>query len=399
MEIVLNEKLKHLNADDIDALISRYYADERIADLIEEYKIDVRPSGLVGLFPPKKLDYFCKYCEEPMYQFYKSKSYAFANPPKCLKCGHEDSSNCQCENCDCVRKIAAEDEQSRKIRLVESYFEIEDFGPFQEPQDLSLREAVFLITFYRGCVGDDMATGELSNLDECLLSPTEELTATIIRYLRAAEILNVDPTSDPRAFVWNEKEVPEQFYINSVKYRLLLGEDPNFVCQYIKDLESIAYSSSSNWPRSWIEDSYYVWKELVLHECLQYFEYIAEEHGLKAPLGDKTRLMFENLMCDFTLGQIYNFIWRSGQSAASYYMRKEVPRKRAGNAMVGYCQRSADRARTEGWEVKSYDRNYNCARSELNCALHDVFLHSGDRELDLIVAPLQVQEESDEGKE
>lgn len=54
----LNSKLAHLNTEEVVTLINRYYAEEKINNLIKEYSIKVQPSKLISLFPYLKIERF-----------------------------------------------------------------------------------------------------------------------------------------------------------------------------------------------------------------------------------------------------------------------------------------------------------------------------------------------------
>jgi len=49
------------------------------------------------------------------------------------------------------------------------------------------------------------------------------------------------------------------------------------------------------------------------------------------------------------------------------------------NYMAGACLRWADKARTEGWPVIAFKRNFNLPRSMLSYVLYDVMLKIGEK--------------------
>jgi hypothetical protein len=85
------------------------------------------------------------------------------------------------------------------------------------------------------------------------------------------------------------------------------------------------------------------------------------------------------LLTTFSVAQAYAFFWRGAVAAADFKQREDVTAAHAGNTIVGNCQRSADRARAEGWEIKPYSRPKSVRRSELSYTLHDAFLGFGER--------------------
>lgn len=58
-----NDLLKKLGETKLKELISRYYSSEKISEIIEEFQLDIKASGLLQLFPLKELkDNKCPYC-------------------------------------------------------------------------------------------------------------------------------------------------------------------------------------------------------------------------------------------------------------------------------------------------------------------------------------------------
>ena len=47
------------------------------------------------------------------------------------------------------------------------------------------------------------------------------------------------------------------------------------------------------------------------------------------------------------------------------------------NYMIGACQRWADKARAENWDVAGYKRNFNLPRSLISYVLFDVYVDAG----------------------
>lgn len=64
---MVEKDLKHLSADEVNTLMSRYYDGESASHLIAEYNISAHASELYKLFPPEVFpDYICEYCGEPL---------------------------------------------------------------------------------------------------------------------------------------------------------------------------------------------------------------------------------------------------------------------------------------------------------------------------------------------
>jgi len=74
-------------------------------------------------------------------------------------------------------------------------------------------------------------------------------------------------------------------------------------------------------------------------------------------MGEKTRHVVANAINDFSIGQVYSFIWRASKDAAAFYVRERVTKTHAANTVVGAIERSAERAVANGWDVKDYRRD------------------------------------------
>lgn len=97
-----------------------------------------------------------------------------------------------------------------------------------------------------------------------------------------------------------------------------------------------------------------------------------------------------SVLQNFSVAQVYNFIWRAGRDAAAFYQRGGVTRSHAANTVIGTIQRNADRARAEEWDVKPYRRDRRAPRSMVSEVLFDTALQVGELAFN---APLRVVEQ------
>jgi hypothetical protein len=88
--------------------------------------------------------------------------------------------------------------------------------------------------------------------------------------------------------------------------------------------------------------------------------------------------MFSHLLEEYSVAQAYNFIWRAAKDAAAFYQRGGVNKQYAANTVVRAIQRQAERALSEGWEVKAYRRDFRCPQSMIGQILFDTCLQIGD---------------------
>ena len=109
-----------------------------------------------------------------------------------------------------------------------------------------------------------------------------------------------------------------------------------------------------------------------------YLGMCTDDHQLSLRIGDKTRLVIEETLLRFSIGQTYNFIWRAANDAAAYYMRSGVPKHQAANSVVGAIQRGAERAIASDWDVKSFGRDWRAPESTMSAVLFRSALQLAD---------------------
>jgi hypothetical protein len=83
------------------------------------------------------------------------------------------------------------------------------------------------------------------------------------------------------------------------------------------------------------------------------------EHHLEMKQGDGTKTALADALATFSLGQVFNFIYRATKDSAAYYQRGGVNKRQAANSTVGRISAAADRARASGWEIKSFGMPWN----------------------------------------
>jgi len=97
---------------------------------------------------------------------------------------------------------------------------------------------------------------------EGLFSPTETLSADILRNLYQAGLIYVDPGSSAHAFA----DDLSSFYLFKVAWLppySISGSSADIV----REIEEIFRTRI--WPEAWLDESTEFWRKMALHECLQ----------------------------------------------------------------------------------------------------------------------------------
>ena len=384
-------KLAHLSEDEMELLIASYYSGSKASDLVAQFHIDARASELFKFFSPKVLqDILCPYCGVNLWQIRGSKSSSYEILPHCPLCEHQNTQGtrqvCGCKNC---RQKAVEIKHSieeRKRGLVRAYYKSAEL--WEEPDAygllgrLSLRDVVFVAALFRNANLDTQGTVGPPFAGERPLAPTSDLQHKLITHLSGRGLIRVSADLSPLdAFKFDDAVTAvDAHYIYKVRYRLFPMLPLNMIADVMRRIEVLA--SEKYWLRSSetsAGDAVLLWKELALHEVLQVFDHQGSIHGLQPPSGEKTILTFQVLLEDYSVAQIYNFVWGAARDAAAYYQRGGITKSQAANSMVGGCRTRADKAKVEGWAVKPYGRDRQLPRSELNLVLHDTFTGIGEK--------------------
>ena len=242
-------------------------------------------------------------------------------------------------------------------------------------EDLSLENAVFLLSLVRLGATESFEYIFPLKVVDTLLAPTEKLTFEIIRQLYHSKLIYVHPDSASTAFSFKNDDI-EHFYLNYVTWALPRVEGTNDNKSAVAKLETIF--RLMQWEENWYDQAESLWKKVAIEECLQYLNSRIEEHNLTFNPGEKTYLLFENLLEDYSVSQAYSFIWRAVKDAAAFYMRGGVSKQHAANTVIGKIQGSLDRARAEGWVINHYRRDWSNPQSMVSQVLYNAVLQIGD---------------------
>lgn len=279
---------------------------------------------------------------------------------------------------DCRRKqeefkeserLAAEARYRKVIQKEHSFGNPGPINPFV----LSFESAIYLLSFTRLLAAEDFSFARSLDSVRQRLSPTTEMDLEITKRLFQEHLIFADPNSRLSAF---SGERAESIHLLEAQWILPLGLNSENPKDFVSELEEIF--RGHDWPQGWREAQLALWRKIALNECLQYLYVALEEHGLTFKPGEKTFLVINNLLEDFSVAQIYTFIWRAAKDAAAYLIRERVAKQHAANTVVGAMQRMGERARAERWDVSRYGRNFNCPQSAISQVLFNAVLLIGD---------------------
>lgn len=375
-------KLLHLNEEQIEELMRRYYDGEKNDLLIKEFNIDIRTSLLVKTFPLKiHNDVLCPYCEIPMVSHRESKSsYSFSHPKIfCKECQHKNNDHyCRCLNCEKYREEQEElrkqkqsklDEAKRQI-LLESY-EYENSMPISV-DELTIKDKLYVCALLRTSLSESLTSINPLTSVKANLAPTTKYKMNIISYLRSKLIVLFSPSTSLDSVEIENNEI-QSYYPMYVTLKLNTPKE-----QYDEIVENLLHLNIDEEIDN--ETKLELWYEIGLFECLEFLDVKMDEYNLPTDhIGDKTISAIKESLKDFSISQNFNFIWRAVTNAAAFYQKSSVSKKHAVNTISGSIIRSHEKAKSENWDVKGYGRDYNYPQSVISEVFFNNILQIGSR--------------------
>lgn len=281
---------------------------------------------------------------------------------------------------DCVQEATALKQAQEAARLkqkqetVRARFSLDKRRPM-EIRATSFEDAVYFLSLVRLGVNEDFRFIRPLRSITDLFSPSRDFGFAILKQLYRNEVIYVHPESSIDSFEIKEDD-SIQFSLDRVMWALPIKDDLQDSKKIVQELEQIFRNES--WPEHWRGEALNLWKKIALQECFQYLEVVLTEHGFPFAPGEKTNLTFSNLLEEYSVAQMYNFIWRAAKDAASFYLRERVNKQHAANTIVGSIQRQAERALAENWQVKPYRRDFRCPQSIVSQVLFNTALRIGE---------------------
>jgi hypothetical protein len=125
-----------------------------------------------------------------------------------------------------------------------------------------------------------------------------------------------------------------------------------------------------------IEEGYELWKEIVLHESIEYLRVQLEKSGLiyqsQEIINDKTLLELSTVTENFSTTQMFKIIWAVANSAAAYKQKykKNLSVEAITDNIVKYAKKAIDNQ----WEMEGYARAYNSPQTTISSILFNQVL-------------------------
>lgn len=366
----LSNELSHLSEIELLSLISDYKSDKTVKEILQLYSINTIPSKFKKLLPLIYAD-FCSHCGGKVVFELQSKTYSYGllekQTARCVQCSHKPNSySCQCDACVRIeneKKILAETQKKRvllsKREAIAKEYNLDGYERIEECE-LGTIEKIFLSVIIRNCLSEDGTYIKPIKNSFVPLTPGNELTTKLIRHLTSRRILIPSIDSEVNAFVFDEEQIPSSYYTYEVKYCLNIKyEDKySFLIERLLHPEIDVCES--------IEELLKIWQDLALSEVLNYFSHQMNDVGYSPVIGEVTTVTFNKLLEVFSVGQIYNIIFRAVANSTRAYQSGDYTKKHAMNMVVASCRNQGEKAVAEEWSLKPYNRIKQLPESELS---------------------------------
>lgn len=361
----LDKRIQHLDKQKILELIKRYYGNERVNDLLKEYKIKTTNSNLIRILPGVWSSDLCEYCEERFVIPLSSKS---NNNPldernkTCSNCNHNPNSYfCYCLNCKEKKEKERLEEIERQERLNQekreylNRFLSENNWVQIKEDELDPSDRLYLAVILKAALSENTMYIEPLKEVADTLAPTKEFEVELIKTLTGKGLIIPHKISDINSFEIEFKDEERQSAsvshgIYEVYYRINI--EPMDL-DYDEMIKRLMYPSPELFSN---EFCYEMWKKISFHESMQYLLYQMNEVGYSFNPGKKTYAVLEQLLESFSVAQIYNIIFRAVANSTTRYQSGKITKIHAQNSVIASCEMQGQRAIAKNWELKGYNR-------------------------------------------
>jgi hypothetical protein len=374
---LLDERIAHLQEEQIHELMVRYYAGEKVSDLLLEYKIMIKPSHLYTLFPPVISDKDCLYCEEHMVIPWESKTRRTLLDEEfcyCPSCRHESSNRCTCRHCTDEREKAFQAERERqkqqeelKTAFLEDYLHESNWTKVLE-NNLTMEDRLYLAAVLRSSLSENTMYIEPLVDKENPIAPTQDFEVELIRTLTGRNILvphGISAFEEMDVHFTDDEKPKVSYKIYLVHYRLNIDPADGEYDAMIKRLLYPDFRSEE----SFHEFCYNAWKKVSFFESLEYLLYQMDKVGYSFNPGDKTYRVIEYLLEHFSVSQIYGIIYKAVANSTQRLQAREITKIHAQNSVITSCENYGQRAIAQGWKLSHYYRIKELPESYLSSVL------------------------------
>ena len=207
------------------------------------------------------------------------------------------------------------------------------------------------------------------------LTYCDEIDTNILRYLITHSILNISLNSDVLSISEiDTKKNTFSYYLNIVVCDINIDPGKNKSRDdFITRLLEPAFAKAPT------EEVLALWQKIAYTECVQLFDFRMKNFGLPYTVGKETKAFFNSVIPDFSLANIYSFIYQATKTAAAYYQEENVSKWQAANSVLSRMRTTAERVRSGTYNRWEYERPKECPQFVLSDYFFNSVLQLRDR--------------------
>ncbi len=357
-------KTHHLSFKEIESLKSKYYAGENTKELTLKYKIDISPNNLVHTFPlVKTVSEQCKYCKTAMFFISPSKANKNRKEYICTACHHREGIlGCRCKKCLYQKAIEKEDEQKKKSlnnkKNRDAALSIREYPNAPLASMLGIKERLYLGALLRVHLFHDVLLVDMNNNNAQNYAPTVEYRDQIFTELLDKHIII------PYKIRKNESSEILEKYVRGELYDICISDIDKNKRELVTEL---MYPDNNN--ISYLhQDIFMLQDEIQVNEAIEYMMLTIQKFNFYTfSAEEKYRILFSQILKQYSLGQLFNFIYMAIRNqAASNKQQCHQGYIPIANYIYKSISNLYDKAQSFDWNITSYNRIYGAEETELS---------------------------------
>lgn len=368
---IIYSSLDHLSTKEITKIKNRYYQGDSVYRLLGEYNLDIAPSQFYTHLPPDQIEeYGCSRCGVNLVVDVaprsKEKHYADLSQYYCPICGRKPFA----ENADWIAfPLLPEEEVVARKTLIQRYYESKIKPVAFDTLPITLK--IYLAALCRARLDKNNSTIQPIWGSQISLASTQDLQHDIYSKLIKSGAIIVSPESSLNAFDLESKNFPHKYDKEKVSYKLnlILSDNTKITLDFSKNL-NFSFAERK-------KELLDLWQEIAISECITYLQYRLDKVGFPFSPGEKTHLVFHQLLENFSVSQIYYIIWCKVNDASRWYLEGGVSKQRAANSVINSCLNYGQNAAFYKRELPQYRRPIACPRSILTQVFYNEVLKMG----------------------
>ncbi|WP_430809482.1 MULTISPECIES: hypothetical protein [unclassified Carboxylicivirga] len=326
----ISEYLAGLSVDQLDEVLTLYNQKEvKIVDIIHRYSLEkINIGAFKNHLPPSICkDYVCPVCL--VYSWTKPITRGIQSIPFCPQC-----------HTAMYSEYKGQSVQNKKIQGLKKGTGLTYHINRELFWELDFESKVFIGAISAGCMSEEINSVQCWRIKMMKFYPLPELQNDMLNSLN----------------VFNNK-------IENVIIEI--EED------LIKELQNPTDAFGST-----VQERYELWKKIALAEAREIFTNEMNSCGFFSHPNETDELVLYSLLEDYSVGQIYNIIWRSVRKGTTDYAKTDN-RSFASSAVINHCQKFAAIKKANGEKIENYNRPYHSRQSRISQYYFDSVLKIG----------------------